>query len=108
MEWDVIIVGSGASGLTAAVRAAQAQLKVLVLEKADHYGGTTALSGGGIWIPHNPQAGAVGVVDPPEAVRQYVLDVIGATARPELIDAYLATGPAMVRWLAENTHVEFL
>src|ERR1700737_369838 len=108
MEWDVIIVGSGASGLTAAVRAAQAQLKVLVLEKADHYGGTTALSGGGIWIPNNPQAVAAGVVDPPEAVRQCVLDVIGATARPELVDAYLATGPAMVRWLAENTHVEFL
>ena len=108
MEWDVIIVGSGASGLTAAVRAAQAQLKVLVLEKADHFGGTTALSGGGIWIPNNPQAVAAGIVDPPEAVRQYVLEVIGETARPELIDAYLATGPAMVRWLAENTHVEFL
>jgi succinate dehydrogenase/fumarate reductase flavoprotein subunit len=108
MEWDVIIVGSGASGLTAAVRAAQAQLKVLVLEKADHFGGTTALSGGGIWIPNNPQAVAAGLVDPPEAVRQYVLKVIGETARPELIDAYLATGPAMVRWMAENTHVEFL
>jgi succinate dehydrogenase/fumarate reductase flavoprotein subunit len=108
MEWDVIVVGSGASGLTAAVRAAHSQLKVLVLEKADHFGGTTALSGGGIWIPNNPQARAAGVVDPPERVRQYVLEVIGKTARPELIDAYLATGPAMVRWLAENTSVEFL
>jgi succinate dehydrogenase/fumarate reductase flavoprotein subunit len=108
MEWDVIVVGSGASGLTAAVRAAHSQLKVLVLEKADHFGGTTALSGGGIWIPNNPQARAAGIVDPPERVRQYVLEVIGKTARPELIDAYLATGPAMVRWLAENTSVEFL
>ena len=108
MEWDVIVVGSGASGLTAAVRAAHLQLKVLVLEKADHFGGTTALSGGGIWIPNNPQAQGAGIVDPPEQVRQYVLDVIGKTARPELIDAYLATGPAMVRWLAENTSVEFL
>jgi succinate dehydrogenase/fumarate reductase flavoprotein subunit len=108
MEWDVIIVGSGASGLTAAVRAAHAQLKVLVLEKADHFGGTTAISGGGIWIPNNPQAAAAGIADPPEVARRYVLDVIGTTARPELIDAYLATGPVMVRWLAENTHVEFL
>jgi succinate dehydrogenase/fumarate reductase flavoprotein subunit len=108
MEWDVIIVGSGASGLTAAIRAAHAQLKVLVLEKADHFGGTTAISGGGIWIPNNPQAAAAGIVDPPEVVRRYVLDVIGKTARPELIDAYLVTGPAMVRWLAENTHIEFL
>jgi succinate dehydrogenase/fumarate reductase flavoprotein subunit len=108
MEWDVIVVGSGASGLTAAVRAAHSKLKVLVLEKADHFGGTTALSGGGIWIPNNPQARAAGIVDPPERVRQYVLEVIGKTARPELIDAYLATGPAMIRWLAENTSVEFL
>jgi succinate dehydrogenase/fumarate reductase flavoprotein subunit len=108
MEWDVIVVGSGASGLTTAVRAAHSQLKVLVLEKADHFGGTTALSGGGIWIPNNPQARAAGIVDPPERVRQYVLEVIGKTARPELIDAYLAAGPAMVRWLAENTSVEFL
>jgi succinate dehydrogenase/fumarate reductase flavoprotein subunit len=108
MEWDVIVVGSGASGLTAAVRAAHSQLKVLVVEKADHFGGTTALSGGGIWIPNNPQAQAAGIVDPPERVRQYVLEVIGTTARPELIDAYLAAGPAMVRWLAQNTSVEFL
>jgi succinate dehydrogenase/fumarate reductase flavoprotein subunit len=108
MEWDVIVVGSGASGLTAAVRAAHSQLKVLVLEKAEQFGGTTALSGGGIWIPNNPQARAAGIVDPPERVRQYVLEVIGKTARPELIDAYLATGPAMVRWLAQNTSVEFL
>jgi succinate dehydrogenase/fumarate reductase flavoprotein subunit len=108
MEWDVIIVGSGAAGLTTAVRAAHARLKVLVLEKADHFGGTSAISGGGIWIPNNPQAVAAGIADSPDAVRQYVLDVIGETARPELIDAYLATGPAMVRWLAENTRVEFL
>src|SRR5271167_1357149 len=108
MEWDVIVVGSGASGLTAAVRAAHARLKVLVVEKANYFGGTTALSGGGIWIPNSPQAQAAGIVDPPERVRQYVLEVIGKTARPELIDAYLAAGPAMVRWLAENTQAEFL
>jgi succinate dehydrogenase/fumarate reductase flavoprotein subunit len=108
MEWDVIVVGSGASGLTAAVRAAHAQLKVLVLEKSNHFGGTTAISGGGIWIPSNPQAIAAGIVDPPELARQYVLEVIGNMARPELVDAYLTNGPAMVRWLAENTPVEFL
>ena len=108
MEWDVIVIGSGAAGLTAAVRAAHARLKVLVLEKAGYFGGTTAISGGGIWIPNNPQAIAAGIVDPPEVVRQYVMEVIGKTARPELIDAYLATGPTMVRWLAENTEVDFL
>jgi len=108
MEWDVIVVGSGASGLTAAVRAAHSGLKVIVLEKAAQFGGTTAVSGGGIWIPNNPQAAAAGVAEPADAARQYVLRVIGDTARTDLLDAYLSAGPAMVRWLSEHTAVEFV
>jgi succinate dehydrogenase/fumarate reductase flavoprotein subunit len=107
MEWDVIVVGSGASGLTAAVRAAHAGLKVIVVEKAAQFGGTTALSGGGIWIPSNPQAAAAGVAEPADAAREYVLRVIGDTARTDLIEAYLTEGPSMVRWLSEHTRVEF-
>jgi succinate dehydrogenase/fumarate reductase flavoprotein subunit len=107
MYWDVIVVGSGASGLTAALRAAHAGLKVLVLEKAQQYGGTTAVSGGGIWIPNNSLARAAGISEPADAARQYVLQAIGASAQPELIDAYLGNGPAMVSWLAEHTKVEF-
>src|SRR3546814_18776531 len=72
MQYDVIVVGSGASGLTAAIRAAKAGLSVLVLEKADHFGGTTAVSGGGIWIPGSPQEVAAGVEDSP-AERQSVV-----------------------------------
>jgi succinate dehydrogenase/fumarate reductase flavoprotein subunit len=108
VKWDVIIVGSGAAGLTAAVRAAHAGLSVIVLEKGSCVGGTTAISGGGVWIPNNLHALAAGIVDSPQQVRRYVLGVIGRTARTELIDAYLENGPAMIRWLAEKTHVEFV
>src|ERR1700753_1951771 len=106
MEWDVIVVGAGAGGVRAAVRAARGGLRVLVLEKAACFGGTTAISGGGIWIPNNCLT--AGPPERPELVRQYILDVIGPTARSELIDAYLQSGPDMVRWLAQNTQGEFL
>lgn len=108
MDLDVVVVGSGGSGLTAAIRAAGAGLNVLVLEKADDYGGTTAVSGGGIWIPGSPQAVAAGIEDSVAVARDYVLSVIGETAEPALIDAYLEAGPEMVAWLEANSAVRFL
>ncbi len=107
MQYDVVIMGSGAAGLTAALVAAKAGNTVAVLEKADHFGGTTAISGGGIWIPASPQAKAEGVDDSIENARNYVLGVVGNRAERALIDAYLANGPEMIEWLAANSEAVF-
>ena len=73
MQYDVVVMGSGAAGLTAALVAAKAGNAVAVLEKAPHFGGTTAISGGGIWVPCSPQAKAAGVQDRIETARDYAL-----------------------------------
>jgi succinate dehydrogenase/fumarate reductase flavoprotein subunit len=108
MNYDVVVMGSGAAGLTAALVAAKAGNKVAVLEKAPHFGGTTAISGGGIWIPGSPQAKAAGVKDSVEVARDYALGVVGNRAERALIDAYLNNGPEMISWLSQNSHVDFM
>jgi succinate dehydrogenase/fumarate reductase flavoprotein subunit len=108
MSYDAIIIGSGASGLSAAVTAARKGLKVLVLEKLDHFGGTTAVSGGGIWIPGNMHAVAAGVDDPLPVARQYAVDAVGQGGRAELIDAYITQGPEMVAFLDAQSDVKFV
>jgi succinate dehydrogenase/fumarate reductase flavoprotein subunit len=107
VNYDVVVMGSGAAGLTAALVAAKAGHRVAVLEKAPHFGGTTAISGGGIWIPVSPQAKAASVDDSIEKARNYVLGVVGNRAERALIDAYLGNGPEMIEWLAANSETIF-
>jgi len=107
MEWDAIVVGSGAAGLTAAVTAARKGLKILVVEKTDVFGGTTAISGGGIWIPGNHHQRAAGIPEPEGAARKYIQGVVGEELRTEVLDAYLQAGPEMVRFLEDKTEVRF-
>ena len=71
-EVDFLVVGSGAGGLTAALAAAANGLNTLVIEKADVYGGTTALSGGNIWVPNNPTLIREGLSDSRDDVRAYM------------------------------------
>lgn len=105
--WDVIVVGSGAAGLSAALSAAKRGLKVLVVEKTHWFGGTTALSGGGIWVPGNHHATAAGITDTVAAGRQYIQSLVGEKLRGEVLDAYLQAGPEMLQFYETNTEVRF-
>ena len=106
MDVDVIVAGSGSAGMTTAVVAAKSGLKVLLVEKTRYFGGTTALSGGGCWIPNNHQMGSVGASDTPDAAMQYLEAVVGNWLRRDLAEAFLAKGPEMVDFMLTNTAVQ--
>ena len=106
-EYDVVVVGSGAGALTAALRAHDNGLSVLVIEKSDVYGGTTAVSGGGVWIPCNSQIAALGGSDSYEEAITYLRDVVGEEFDQTRIDAYLANGPEMIEYLARQAQTHF-
>ena len=105
---DVLVVGSGAAGLAAAVTAAAHGLKVVVAEKTAHVGGTSAWSGGWLWIPMNPLARKAGIVEEIDAPLAYLRSEIGNRAGDPRIAAYLRNGPEMVEFFAANTDVVWI
>lgn len=94
-RYDVVVVGSG-GGLFGALAAATRGLRTLVIEKATHVGGTTALSGAGIWLPGNPAILRAGFDDTLDAARTYLNAIVGDEAPWELQEAYLQAGPPMI------------
>jgi 3-oxosteroid 1-dehydrogenase len=107
MEADVIVLGTGAAGLTAALAAHGHGADVLVLEKADKVGGTSAWSGGMIWIPCNHHMTAAGIDDSREDALTYLSALSHDLIDPELAEAFVDTGAEMVAWLESNTPVRF-
>jgi 3-oxosteroid 1-dehydrogenase len=107
IECDVAVFGSGAAGMSAALVAACEGLSVAVFEKAAQLGGTTATSGGAIWIPGSSQSRRAGVQDSIEDARRYLRGQIGAPLRTDLLDAYLASGPEAVDYLEQRTELRF-
>lgn len=110
---DVVVVGSGAAGLTAAITARKSGLSVIVLEKAPVFGGTTAFSGGVAWIPGNPhfedrspEQGGTRVDR--EAVHTYMRHEAGPNYNRAFVDAYLDFGPRMLRFMEAETEVAFV
>lgn len=106
-EFDVVVIGSGGGGLSAAVTAAKRGLDVLVVEKTEYFGGATALSGGGTWIPANSLAREQGISDSIDEARSYVEKVVGPNVRKDVLDAFLENAPAMLDFMRGNTEVDF-
>lgn len=107
IDYDVLVVGTGASGMATAVTAASQGLKVLVVEKAPLYGGTTARSGGWLWVPGTRLATEQGVHEPAGAARAYLQDQAGSHFDPERVDAFLANGPKAIDFFTRHTCVQF-
>jgi 3-oxosteroid 1-dehydrogenase len=106
-EFDLVVAGSGAAGMTAALTAASLGLTAVVIEKSGFFGGSTARSGGGIWAPGNAILRAAGVTDTPEQARAYLAHVAGDAVPAELQRALLAHCPAMLDLVLVTTPLRF-
>lgn len=107
VECDVLVVGSGAGGLAAAVCAAARGLSVIVAEKDVYVGGTTALSGGFMWVPNNPVSRRDGIQDSTDAVRAYLRHEAGNHYNAANVDAFLEAGPEAIAFFERETQVQF-
>jgi 3-oxosteroid 1-dehydrogenase len=106
-RFDVVVLGTGAAGLTAAITAHEAGARVAVFEKADQVGGTTAWSGGMIWIPDNHHERGLGVADSPQEALTYLMALSHGMIDQRLAEAFIDAGPRMVRYLEDHTPVVF-
>lgn len=104
----MVVVGSGAGGMAAALTAAQHGLDVVVIEKTEAIGGSTAVSGGAVWIPLNPHSDEVGVADSREAVLTYLQAILGNRLRRDMIETFLDAGPRMVSFMETHTALRFV
>jgi len=107
-DCDLLVLGSGAGGLSAAVTAAHLGLKVIVVEKDPQYGGTTAWSGGWMWVPRNPLAVEAGIVERIEKPLSYLRRELGDKFDEPRARAFLSNGPRMVEFFRKNTALQFI
>jgi succinate dehydrogenase/fumarate reductase flavoprotein subunit len=103
-EFDVVVIGSGAGGLVSAITTANHGINTLIIEKGKVWGGSSALSGGGLWIPNNHVSKKAGLQDSEEEALTYMQDVIedtGPASTYERKVAYIKNGHKMVKFLEE-------
>lgn len=102
---DVLVIGSGAGALTAALRAHDNGAQTLVIEKTALYGGSSAMSGGVLWLPSSPMIARAGGSDSPEEAKRYMKSVIGEPSQNARIDAFVDTIPRFIEYLHARTRV---
>ena len=108
VQCDLLVIGSGAGGLSAAVTAAHLGLKVIVVEKDPQFGGTTAWSGGWMWLPRNPLAVEAGIVEPIDEPLAYLRHELGDRFDESRARAFLEAVPRMVDFFRSNTALRFI
>jgi succinate dehydrogenase/fumarate reductase flavoprotein subunit len=106
-EYDAIVLGAGAAGMTAAAVAAAEGLRVLLIEKSGQVGGTTAVSGGMVWIPANAKMAEAGIADTMEQAQLYLRHCVPGSFNEHLRSAFLANADAAIAYLERNTSVRF-
>ena len=105
--YDVIVVGSGAGAMASAVFLADQGFSVLIVEKSDKYGGTSAISGGGIWIPNNHYFSRKGGNDSVEQALTYLKAAAGDQVEEARLRAYLVNAPKMIETLTRTSRVRY-
>ena len=104
---DLVVVGTGAAGMTAALSAKSAGLDVILIEKRERLGGTTALSGGVIWVPNHGLAPDTAALDSPEMAKTYLRHELGNHYDAPMIETYLTEAPKMLAFMARFPSVQF-
>lgn len=101
-SYDVVVVGSGAGAFSAALTAKAKGLSVVIVEKTDKYGGSSAISGGALWVPNSYILKEAGLKDSKEEVRLYLSETVGDRVNPVLLDTYIDRGPEMLDLFREK------
>ena len=100
---DILVVGSGGGGMVAALAASDLECKTLIIEKGSVYGGSTAMSGGAMWVPNNHLMKGEGLSDSSEEGLAYLKAITGGRASENRLRAYVDNAPEVVKWLEEHS-----
>ena len=106
-DYDVVVLGTGAAGFTAAIAAHEQGARVAIFEKWDKVGGTSAWSGGQVWVPNNRQMAELGKADSFDDAVTYLMSMSNGLIEREMAEAFVAAGPKMVEFIEGASPVKF-